>query len=86
MVVQMGTGMPDRVAAIFSSVLKIPPETITDETSPDNTSQWDSLAVIDLVLAIEDEFQVKFTTKEIVAMRNVSLVKKMLRSKGALHA
>jgi len=78
--------MPDRVAAIFSSVLKIPPETITDETSPDNTSQWDSLAVIDLVLAIEDEFQVKFTTKEIVAMRNVSLVKKMLRSKGALHA
>ena len=78
--------MSDRVAAVFSTVLKVPPDSISDETSPENTPQWDSLSAIDLVLAIEDEFQIKLTTREIVAMRNVALVKQVLRSKGAIHA
>ena len=74
--------MVNRLAVLFSNVLRMPAETINDETSPDNTPRWDSLSAIDLVLAIEDEFDVKLTTKEIVAMRSVRLVKKVLRSKG----
>ena len=74
--------MPGRVEKIFADVLHVPPDSITETTSPDNTPKWDSTSAIDLTLALEDEFGVSFTTKEIVAMRSVGLVKKFLAAKG----
>jgi len=72
----------DRVAEVFASTLKIEKNLISDDTAPDDTPQRDSLAAMDLALAIEDEFGVKLTTRDILAMRSVGLVKKVLRSKG----
>jgi acyl carrier protein len=78
--------MTARVAKVFSEVLGVSPEHITDETSPDNTPQWDSMAAMNLVVAIEDEFDVRLSTAEIVSMRNVAIVKKVLTSKGVADA
>jgi acyl carrier protein len=75
-----------RVTQVFSEVLGVSPEHITDETSPDNTPQWDSMAAMTLVVAIEDEFDVRLSTAEIVSMRNVSLVRKVLTGKGVADA
>jgi acyl carrier protein len=75
-----------RVAKVFSEVLGLPPDMITDATSPDNTPQWDSMAAMNLVVAIEDEFDVRLSTAEIVSMRNVAIVKKVLTSKGVADA
>ena len=74
--------MAGRVEKIFAQVLQIPAESLKESTSPDNTPKWDSTSAIDLTLAIEDEFGIKFTTKEIVAMRSIALVKKVLAAKG----
>jgi acyl carrier protein len=74
--------MPGRVEKIFADVLRVSPESINEATSPDNTPKWDSTSAIDLTLAIEDAFGVTFTTKEIVAMRSVGLVKTFLAAKG----
>jgi acyl carrier protein len=59
---------------------------ITDATSPDNTPQWDSMAAMNLVVAIEDEFEVRLSTAEIISMRNVAIVKKVLTAKGVADA
>jgi|HubBroStandDraft_4_1064222.scaffolds.fasta_scaffold04915_2 acyl carrier protein len=75
--------MTGRVEKIFAEVLRLAPSSINDDTSPDNTPRWDSTSAIDLTLAIEDEFNIKLTTKEIMAMRSVALVKKILSGKGA---
>jgi acyl carrier protein len=75
-----------RVEKVFSDVLRVPPSSITDDTSPDNTPQWDSMAAMNLVTAIEDEFDVRLSTAEIVSMRNVAIVKKVLTSKGVADA
>jgi acyl carrier protein len=75
-----------RVAKIFAEVLGISAEQITDETSPDNTPQWDSMAAMNLVVVIEDEFDVRFSTAEIVSMRNVGIVRKVLQAKGVADA
>jgi len=40
------------------------------------------LAAMDLAMAIQDEFGVKLTTRDIMAMRSVGLVRKVLRAKG----
>jgi acyl carrier protein len=78
--------MTARVSKVFSEVLGVAADTITDDTSPDNTPQWDSMAAMNLVVAIEDEFDVRLSTAEIVSMRNVAIVKKVLASKGVADA
>ncbi len=75
-----------RVAAVFAEVLEIPVESVTDETSPDNTPQWDSLQAMNLVVALEGAFNVKLSTKEILSMRTVGLARKVLRGKGVADA
>ncbi|MGH6827945.1 MAG: acyl carrier protein [Rhizomicrobium sp.] len=68
---------------IFAAVLRLPPDSITDATSPENTPPWDSLRSINLILALEEEFGVAFGTRDIAEMQNVGLVKSVLRRKGA---
>jgi len=74
--------MTGRVEKLFAQVLRMPVGAISDGSSPDNTPRWDSTSAIDLTLAIEDEFNIRLTTKEITAMRSVALVKKILAGKG----
>ena len=78
--------MTARVARVFSEVLGVSAEQITDDTSPDNTPQWDSITAINLVVAMEDAFGVRFSTAEIVSMRNVAIVRKVLGAKGIVDA
>lgn len=74
------------VGKVFSEVLRIPIESISDDTSPENTPQWDSLQAMNLVVAIEETFSVRLSTREIVSMRSVGLVRKVLRAKGVADA
>jgi acyl carrier protein len=78
--------MLNRVYKVFSDVLGVPIERISDETSPENTPQWDSLQAMNLVIALEAAFEVRFSTKEIVSMRTVGLVRKVLRNRGISDA
>ena len=77
--------MPISVEKVFAEVLGIPAESITNETSPENTPQWDSLKAMDLVLALEEAFEVRLSTKEIVSMRTVGIVRKVLSAKAVAN-
>ncbi|MFC1587432.1 acyl carrier protein [Planctomycetota bacterium] len=74
--------MADKLQEVFATVLNIDTESINDNSSPDNTENWDSLNMMNLVTAIEDEFNVSFSTREIMKMRTVGQVRETLRSKG----
>jgi acyl carrier protein len=78
--------MTDAITKIFAEVLRIPSETIHDDTSPENTPQWDSVQAMNLVLAIEEAFDIRLTTKEIVSMRTVGIARKVLQAKGVANA
>lgn len=78
----MDSGTPDPVIAIFSDVLQLPADELGDQTSPETTTKWDSLAAINLVLALEEEFGVKLTAREIATMRSIGTAKQVLRGKG----
>ena len=75
-----------RAAKVFSEVLRIPLARISDETSPENTPEWDSLQAMNLIVALEEAFKVRLSTKEIVSMRTVGIVRKVLRTKGISDA
>ncbi len=44
---------------------------INEQSSAQNVDGWDSLSHIQLISAIEDEFDISFTSKEIMNWKNV---------------
>lgn len=67
--------MPARVLNVVSQVLGIPVDEITDDSSPENVEAWDSLKHMNLVLALEEEFGIRFSDERIVAMLSVRSIK-----------
>jgi len=71
----------ENLKRIFSSVLGVPAESITSETSPENTPSWDSLNAIVLVVEIEKAFRIKFAYDEAVGVKNFGEVVALIKSK-----
>jgi acyl carrier protein len=72
----------DPLISVFADGLGVDAETLTDDTSPDNTPEWDSLASMTLVSLVEEEFDVRLSTREIMKMQTIGLARTVLRSKG----
>jgi acyl carrier protein len=71
----------DRVRVIFSDVFQIPLDKVGPESSPDTIPNWDSLQHLNLVLGLEQEFNVQFSPEEIEQLLSVELVAALLDEK-----
>jgi len=67
--------MENRIKKVMSIVFNIPVEEINDKSSPDTIVSWDSLKHMNLVVALEEEFDIYFEDKEISEILNYSLIK-----------
>jgi acyl carrier protein len=74
--------MSDALIQLFAEVLQVDPTALNEDTSPDNVKQWDSLAAMELVAAIEEKFKVKLSTKEIMKMSTIGRARKVLKGKS----
>ncbi len=61
----------DRLNEVFQDVFDDDSITVTERTTAADIEDWDSLSHITLVSAVEDEFRMKFSMKEVVEMKNV---------------
>jgi acyl carrier protein len=60
-----------RVETIFHDILDDDSIALKDETTAADVEGWDSLTHIQLIVAIEKNFKIKFTSKEILSWKNV---------------
>lgn len=62
----------EKLNEVFEDVLDLD-ETpnLADETSANDIEEWDSLSHVQLVVAVEKAFKVKFTSAEIMKWQNV---------------
>jgi len=74
--------MSDALIQLFAEVLQVDPTDLNEDSSPDNVKQWDSLAAMELVAAIEEKFKVKLSTKEIMKMSTLGRARKVLQGKS----
>jgi acyl carrier protein len=74
--------MSDVLIQVFSEVLQVDRGQLSDESSPENLREWDSLAAMRLVAAIEEKFHVQLSTREIMKMSSIGRARKTLQSKN----
>ena len=64
----------ERLQRVMADVLKIEASEIGDDTSVDTVEEWDSLRHLNLVLALEQEFDISFTEEQTVEILNFPLI------------
>jgi acyl carrier protein len=79
-----GASMTDPLVQLFADVLEVDPAKLNDYSSPDNVEQWDSLIAMKLVAAIEEKFNIKLSTREIVKMSTIGRARQTLQNKKVI--
>ena len=72
-----------RLQPIFRDVLESPGLVISERSSGDNVDGWDSLAHINLVSSIEQEFRVRFALGELEKLKDVGDMIELIKRKLA---
>ncbi|MCK4881612.1 MAG: acyl carrier protein [Candidatus Omnitrophica bacterium] len=73
--------MNERVANTIAEVMSVPADQINEDSSPDTIENWDSLQHMNLILALEEEFDVKFTDDEIASMVSAKVIAETVEAK-----
>ena len=71
-----------RLKKCISESLGLETGMITDELAYNSVKQWDSVAHMALVAALETEFNVMLDTDDIIAMSSVGVAREILRKHG----
>lgn len=73
----------EELQPLFRDILDQPNLRITRESNSSNVEGWDSLAHINLVTAIEQEYNVKFSIDELLELKNVGEMADLMEIKLA---
>lgn len=76
--------MDGKVEGLLAEVLQVPAAKITDDLAMADVDAWDSLKHMELVVALETTFDIQLTFDEIVAMRSVREIKRVLGERSAV--
>ena len=68
---------------LLAELLQIPVTQITDELAMKDLDVWDSLKHMELIAELEREFDVQLSFDEIVTMRSVGDIRRVLSNRGA---
>jgi len=73
-----------KLKEVLNKILKIEISSINDETSVDTVDIWDSLKHLNLVIALEEAFNITFTEEESVEIMSYPLIKAILNEHGVI--
>jgi acyl carrier protein len=77
----MQNNIEKRIKNVMSSVFEISDEQINENSSPDTIENWDSLKHMNLVVALEEEFNIEFSDDNITELVNMKLIITVLSDK-----
>jgi acyl carrier protein len=64
----------EKLKEIMALVFEVPKEDISETASPDDIYNWDSIGTINLITALEDEFDIEFEEEDILEMLTFQLI------------
>lgn len=67
---------------IFAKTLSVPVETIRDDLQYNSIKEWDSVAHMALVAALEEEYDIMLDTDDVIDMSSVAKAREILSKYG----
>ncbi len=71
----------DTLTEVFRQVFDDPEIELTPETTADDIEGWDSLSHVNLIMAVETRFDIRFRPKEVLSFKNVGDLARCIDSK-----
>ena len=66
--------MENKIKNVMSAIFNIDVNEINQDSSPDNIDNWDSMAHMNLIVGLEEEFNLEFDETEISEIMNLKLI------------
>ena len=70
----MSQEIEDRIRSVMSAVLAVPAEEFDNDTSTESIESWDSMKHMNMIVGLEEEFDIEFSDDDIVDMNSFSLI------------
>lgn len=71
----------EELTTVFRDVFDDESIALRDEMTAKDVEGWDSLTNIDLVVAVEQRFKIKLTTRDVVGLKNVGELIQLVEKK-----
>ncbi len=71
----------DALTEVFRQVFADPEITLTPDTTAKDVDGWDSMSHVNLIMAVENRFNIRFNQKEVMGFRNVGDLARCVDSK-----
>ncbi len=72
----------DPLLKTIASFLSLDPESLQESDGPATLPAWDSLKHVMLLSLLEERFSVSFSTDDMLALKDIGTIRKLLRDKG----
>ena len=70
-----------KIKQIMAVIFDTTEENISDDAEPIKIDKWDSLNHLQLIVALEQEFNIKFSDDELTELLNLALITTIIQSK-----
>jgi|688.fasta_scaffold1274097_2 acyl carrier protein len=77
----MEQGIKNRILSTMADVFELKLEDINENSTSDNTENWDSLRHMNLILSLEEEFSIRFQFDEISEISDFNSIYKLISGK-----
>mgnify|MGYP003966533667 FL=1 len=67
----MTMDVQEKVIQVLGNILQVSPEEISTKTTSDDVEKWDSMNHINMILALEQEFGIRYDEEQVVSMLSV---------------
>lgn len=72
--------LEQRVYATIANVMKVPIGTISKESSPETIAGWDSIQQMNLILALQQDFDVEIPLEEMVDLLSAEAIVRTMKN------
>jgi len=74
--------MKERLVQLLADTLGLPVSAIPADASMEKIAQWDSVAHLNIVMTLEQEFHVQFSAGEFDALNSLPAIEQALAGRG----
>ncbi|WP_413561337.1 acyl carrier protein [Bdellovibrio sp. HCB209] len=76
--------MRDKITKCLSTALEVKLDNVKfEDITAENFSEWDSLKQIEIVVLLEEEFDVRFSEEDVPKIKSATAIESILSSHGS---